>query len=137
MQSPPFLEYVRYRFEASYGAAAPQTASNWNIGGNGGGVNGWFELPVIKTAEAQPKSPLIYPMTKSGGRHMNVALPVAGSNPPEQIGSYEFPIYPVLIDRIWQAIFGAVSRVETAGVAAQASTAFSSLAALTTPPGTF
>src|SRR3990172_823568 len=75
-------------------------------------------------------------MTKSGGRHMHVALPVAGSNPAEQIGSYEFPIYPVLIDRIWQAVFGAVSRVETAGVAAQASTAFASLATLTMQPAT-
>lgn len=136
MPSAAFLEYVRYRSEASYGAAAPQTAANWNIGGNAGGVNGWFELPVVKTAEAQPKSPLIYPMTKSGGRHMHVALPVAGSNPPEQIGSYEFPIYPVLIDRIWRAVFGSVSRVETAGVAAQASTAFASLATLSTQPST-
>src|SRR3990172_3157302 len=136
MASAAFSEYVRYRSEASYGAAAPQTAANWNIGGNGGGANGWFELPVVKTAEAQPKSPLIYPMTKSGGRHMHVALPVAGSNPPEQIGSHGFPIYPVLLDRIWQAVFGAVSRVETPGVAAQASTAFASLATLTTQPAT-
>lgn len=136
MPSAAFLEYVRYRTEASYAAAAPQTASNWNVGGNGGGANGWFELPVLKTAEAQPSSPLIYPMTKSGGRHMNVALPVAGSNPPEQIGSYEFPIFPTLCDRIWRAVFGSVVRTETAGVAAQASTAFASLATLTTQPAT-
>lgn len=136
MPSAAFLEYVRYRTEASYSAAAPQTAGNWNIGGNAGGTNGWFELPVLKTAEAQPKSPLIYPMTKSGSRHMHVALPVAGSNPPEQIGSYEFPIYPVLCDRLWRAIFGTVVRTETAGVAAQASTAFASLATLTTQPAT-
>src|SRR3972149_3857732 len=126
MASAAFLEYVRYRSEASYGAAAPQTAANWNIGGNGGGANGWFELPVVKTAEAQPKSPLIYPMTKSGGRYMHVALPVAGSNPPEQIGSYEFPIFPVLVDRIWRAVFGSVSRGETGGGAGKRSGAFAS-----------
>ena len=136
MASAAFLEYVRYRSEASYGAAAPQTAANWNIGGNGGGANGWFELPVVKTAEAQPKSPLIYPMTKSGGRHMHVALPVAGSNPPEQIGSYEFPIYPVLCDRIWRATLGTVVRTETPGIAATASVAFASLATLDTQPTT-
>jgi hypothetical protein len=136
MPSAAFLEYVRYRSEASYSAAAPQTAADWNIGGNAGGANGWFELPVLKTAEAQPSSPLIYPMTKSGSRHMNVALPVAGSNPPEQIGSYEFPIYPVLCDRIFRAIFGTVVRTETAGVAALASTAFASVATLDTQPAT-
>jgi hypothetical protein len=136
MASPAFLEFVKYRKEASYAAAAPQTASGWNIGGNGGGATGWFELPVLKTAEAQPKSPLIYPMTKSGQRHMHVALPVAGSNPPEQIGSYEFPIYPVLCDRLWLAAFGTVVRTETAGVAALASTAFASVATLDTQPAT-
>jgi hypothetical protein len=136
MAAGAYLEYVRYRTEASYAAAAPQTASNWNIGGNGGGANGWFELPVLKTAEAQPKSPLIYPMTKSGQRHMHVALPVAGSNPPEQIGSYEFPIYPVLCDRLWRAAFGTVNRTETAGVAAKSSVAFGSLATLDTQPAT-
>ena len=136
MASAAFLEYVRYRSEASYAAAAPQTAANWNIGGNGGGANGFFELPVLKTAEAQPKSPLIYPMTKSGSRHMHTALPVAGSNPPEQIGSYEFPIYPVLCDRLWRSVFGTVNRTETAGVAALASTAFASVATLDTQPAT-
>jgi hypothetical protein len=136
MAAGAYLEYVRYRTEASYAAASPQTASNWNIGGNGGGANGWFELPVLKTAEAQPKSPLIYPMTKSGQRHMHVALPVAGSNPPEQIGSYEFPIYPVLCDRLWRAAFGTVNRTETAGVAAKSSVAFGSLATLDTQPAT-
>jgi len=135
MASATFLEFVRYRTEASFNAATPAGGSDWNIAGNGGGANGWFELPVMKEDELQPKSTIIYPMTKSGGRHRHVALPVAGAMPSE-LGNYNFPIYPVLCDRIWRAVFGTVSRSNTAGVAAKSSVAFASLATLDTQPAT-
>lgn len=126
--------YFRIRKEASFNAATPGGGSDWNIGGNGGGSNGWFDLPVIKDSDGlQPKSTIIYPGTMAGTRAMNPALPVAGAYPTE-LGNLEFPYYPELCDRIWQAVFGGVARTETAGTAAQASTAFASLATLSSQP---
>jgi hypothetical protein len=95
---------------------------------------GWFDLPVIKDNDGlQPKSTIIYPMTQAGSRAMNPALPVAGAYPTE-LGNLEMPFYPEMCDRLLQSIFGGVARVETAGTAAQASTAYASLATLSAQP---
>lgn len=132
---PLFQEFVKYRSEASFNAATPAGGAAWNVAAaQGGGTNGWFELPVNKENDGlQPKSTIIYPMTKAGTRAMNAALPVAGAYPSE-LGNLEFGFYPELTDRIFRAVFGGISRTETAGDAAQASTAFASLATLTTQP---
>lgn len=126
--------YFRIRTESSFNAASPEGGAGWNIGGNGGGANGWVDLPVTKESDGlQPKSTIIFPSTASGSRAMNAALPVAGAYPTE-LGSLEMAVYPELIDRLFRLKFGTVGRVETAGTAAQTSTAFSSLATLSAQP---
>lgn len=119
--------------EASFGAANPESKLDWNIGGNGGGVNGWIDLPAIDGDGLTGKRPTIFPTGLTGLRAMNVATPVKGADMME-LGSLEFPVYPENIDRIIIGLLGSVARVETAGAAAQASTAFASLASLTTQP---
>lgn len=129
-----FQRFWRVRSEASFNAASPETGATWNIGGNGGGANGWFDLPVTRESDGlQPKSTIIYPSTAAGTRAMNTALPIAGAYPAE-LGTLEFAVYPELIDRILRAVFGSVSRTPTAGVAAKSSVAFASLATLDTQP---
>jgi hypothetical protein len=130
-----FTRFFRYRSEASFNAATPAGGTAWNIAAaQGGGANGWFELPVNKESDGlQPKSTIIYPMTMAGTRAMNAALPVAGAYPVE-LGNLEFGFYPELTDRIFRAVFGTVQRTEEAGTAAQASTAFASLATLSAQP---
>lgn len=132
--SSVWSRFFRYRSESSWNAATPAGGADWALGGIGGGANGWFELPVIKDSDGlQPKSTIIYPSTMAGSRAMNAALPVAGAYPSE-LGSLEFAYYPELCDRIFRAVFGTVARTETAGTAAQASTAFASLATLSAQP---
>lgn len=132
--SATWERYWRIRTESSFNAASPEGGAGWNIGGNGGGANGWVDLPVTKESDGlQPKSTIIFPSTASGTRAMNAALPVAGAYPTE-LGSLEMAVYPELIDRLLRLKFGTVGRVETAGTAAQASTAFASLATLTAQP---
>lgn len=129
-----FAKFWRIRSEASFGAASPEGGAAWNIGGNGGGANGWLDLPVSRGSDGlQPKSTIIYPATASGSRAMNAALPIAGAYPVE-LGNLEMEFYPELCDRLLRAVFGSVSRTETAGSAALASTAFASVATLDTQP---
>lgn len=127
-----FERFWRIRSEASFNAATPGGGAAWNIGGNGGGANGWMDLPVTRESDGlQPKSTIIYPSTAAGTRAMNSALPIAGAYPAE-LGSLEFAVYPELIDRIFRQVFGSVARTPTAGNAAKSSIAFASLAALDT-----
>lgn len=127
-------QFWRIRSEASFNAATPGGGAEWNIAGNGGGANGWLDLPVVREAEGlQPKSTIIYPSSAAGSRAMNAADPIAGAYPTE-LGSLEMAVYPEMIDRIFRGIFGTVARVETAGAAALASTAFASVATLDTQP---
>jgi len=93
-----------------------------------------MDLPVTRESDGlQPKTTIMYPSTAAGNRAMNSALPIAGAYPSE-LGSLEFAVYPELIDRIFRAVFGSVSRTPTAGSAALASTAFGSVATLDTQP---
>lgn len=134
MPSATFEQFWRIRSEASFDAASPEGGAEWNIGGNGGGANGWMDLPVQRESDGlQPKTTVIYPQTASGTRAMNAALPIAGADVLE-LGNLEFAVYPELVDRILRAVFGDVSRTPTAGTAAKASTAFASLADLDTQP---
>ena len=132
MPNATFQQFWRIRTEASFNAALPAGGADWNIGGNGGGANGWMDLPVSREADGlQPKTPPIYPSTASGSRAMNSALPVAGADLLE-LGNLEFAVYPELVDRIFRMTFGDVARTPTAGVAAKSSIAFASLATLDT-----
>ncbi len=127
-----FKQFWRIRTEASFNAASPEGGSEWNIGGNGGGANGWMDLPAVRESDGlQPKTAVIYPSTASGSRAMNAALPLAGADLHE-LGNLEMPVYPELLDRIFYGTFGDVARVETAGTAAKSSIAFASLATLDT-----
>lgn len=127
-----WARFYRIRTEASFNAASPEAGEEWNIGGNGGGANGWMDLPVSKDTDGlQPKSTIIFPTTQAGVRSMNTADPVAGAYPVE-LGTLPIYFYPELVDRILYATFGSVQRVAEAGTAAQASTSFASLATLTT-----
>lgn len=134
MTEATFSRFWRIRSEASFNAASPEGGAEWNIGGNGGGANGWLDLPVTRESDGlQPKSTIIYPSTASGSRAMNAALPIAGAYPVE-LGTLEFAVYPELIDRIFRQVFGSVARTPTAGAAAKSSVAFASLATLDTQP---
>lgn len=126
--------FYRIRSEASFNAATPAGGAEWNIGGNGGGANGWMDLPVpIDFDGLQPKSTIIDPRVQAGVRAMNTADPIAGAYPVE-LGSLPLYFYPELVDRVLLAAWGSVNRVETAGAAAKSSVAFGSLATLDTQP---
>jgi hypothetical protein len=132
--SGEYKQYWRIRTEASFAAATPEGGAEWNIGGNGGGANGWVDLPISRDSNGlQPKSTIVYPSVASGSRAMNAALPVAGAYPTE-LGSLESEFYPELADRILYLVMGSASRTQTAGSAALASTAFASVATLDTQP---
>jgi hypothetical protein len=127
-------QYLRCRQEASFNAATPQTAKEWNHGL--GAAIGWIDLvDQLDGAGLAPVTNLIFPSGKSGQRFVNNASPIAGAQT-VQLGQLTMPVYPELIDRFLRATFGSVTRTPTAGVAAQASTAFASLATLTTQPST-
>ncbi len=126
-------QYWRVKTEASFGAANPENALDWNIGGNGGGANGWMDLPLLDADGLQPKQAIIFPSGQGGARAMNRAAPVAGAYLPE-LGNIEMPVYPELIDRFFYQALGGVARAETAGAAAKSSIAFASLATLDTQP---
>jgi len=123
-----------------YGRIAQESAFNtnvatadWNIGGNGGGVYGWRDLPVsVDTVMMQPTVNNIFPAVSAGKRGINQSPPVAGaySSP----GSIPMMYYPELIDPLFQLVMGSSARTPTAGSAALAATAFASVATLDTQP---
>lgn len=134
MAKPTFARYWRIRTESSWNAGSPDSGADWNIGGNGGGANGWLDLPANKDQDGlQPKSTIIFPTPAAGVRAMNTADPVAGAYPTE-LGALDVVVYPELIDRVFYAVMGGVNRVQTAGSAAKSSVAFASLATLDTQP---
>lgn len=129
---PIFKQFLRYRQEASYNAANPETAQEWNIKA---GANGWMDLyNQIDGVGLQHHTPSIFPQGQSGTRAMNDAAPVAGAQEPP-LGTLDMVVYPELIDWMLLTSMGTVVRTETAGVAAKSSIAFASLATLDTEPG--
>lgn len=128
---PIFKQYLRVREEASFNAANPDTANDWQAAA---GATGWIDLyDQVDSDGLQHHTPLIYPQGKSGSRAMNDAIPVAGAQDPA-LGTLTMPVYPELIDRFLRASMGTVSRTETAGVAAKSIVTFASLATLDTQP---
>jgi hypothetical protein len=126
-----FKQFLRFRQEASYNAANPETAQNWNIKD---GANGWMDLyNQIDGVGLQHHTPSIFPQGQSGTRTMNDAAPVAAAQEPP-LGTLTMAVYPELIDWLLLASMGTVVRTETAGVAAKSSIAFASLATLDTQP---
>lgn len=133
-QFATWKRYWRISTEASADAASPASKADWHIGGNGGGANGWMDLPISKDTDGlQFHPPLIYPTPAAGNRAMNTADPVAGAYVSE-LGTLPFFVYPELFDRILRGVMGGVSRSATAGTAAKSSVAFASLATLDTQP---
>ncbi len=126
-----FKQYLRFRQEASYNAANPETAQNWNVKD---GANGWMDLyNQIDGVGLQHHTPAIFAQGQSGTRTMNDAAPVAAAQEPP-LGTLTMAVYPELIDWLLLASMGTVVRTETAGVAAKSSVAFASLATLDTQP---
>lgn len=126
-------QFIRVRQEASFNAANPQTAQDWNVKA---GATGWIDaVDQLDGAGLGPQYPLIFPSGKAGSPFENNMAPVAGALE-SALGSLTFAVYPELIDRWLRAAMGSVTRTPTAGTAAQASTAFASLASLTTQPST-
>jgi hypothetical protein len=124
-------QFFRAQFEATY--AGTVGTDDWNIGGNGGGVNGFRDLAVIPgTVRINPTETQIFLENAAGKRALNQQAPVPGGYAVE--GSFEMPFVPELIYPIFRAVMGGVSNVETAGSAALASTAFASVATLDTQP---
>ena len=94
MPNATWQQMWRIRTESGFDAASPEDGAEWNLGGNGGGANGWMDLPVQRESDGlQPKTAVIYPSTASGSRAMNAALPLAGADLLE-LGSLEFALYP-------------------------------------------
>lgn len=126
-----FKQFLRYRQEASYNAANPETAQNWNVKD---GANGWIDLyNQVDGVGLQHHTPSIFPQGQSGTRATNDAAPVAAAQEPP-LGTITMPVYPELIDWLLLASMGTVVRTETAGVSAKSSVAFASLATLDTEP---
>lgn len=131
MTKPMWQNYWRVSREAAFGDATNGDKS-WN---EVNGIGGWVSLPPMDIDGLNANQVTVFPSGQSGSRGLNNAAPVAGAYEKE-LGSLEFPVYPEIIDPFLFNIFGQATRTPTAGVAAQASTAFASLATLTTQPDT-
>lgn len=129
MTKPQWQNYWRVSREAAFGSTVNGDFS-WN---EVPGIGGWLDFPPMDIDGLNATQVTIFPTGQSGSRGMHNAAPVAGAYEPD-LGSLEFPVYPELIDPFLYNLFGQVTRTPTAGVAAQASTAFASLATLTTQP---
>lgn len=124
-------QFYRVQFESAFGAGGGTV--DWNIGGNGGGATGWRDLPVIPgSVNINPTETQIFLNLAAGKRAMNQQAPIPGAY--ETTGGFEMPVILELFYPILRAVMGGVANVETAGSAAQASTAFASLATLSTQP---
>ncbi len=124
-------QFFRAQFETSFGSGGG--SADWNIGGNGGGLTGWRDLPVIPgSVNINPVETQVFMQNAAGKRAMNQQPPVPGAY--DTTGSFEMSVIPELIYPILRSVMGGVANVETAGSAAQASTAFASLATLSTQP---
>lgn len=124
-------QFLRVREEASFNAANPQTAQNWNIKA---GAQGWIDaIDQLDGAGLQQSTPLIFPSGKAGRRFMNNASPVAGAQE-TQLGTLNMTVYPELIIPWLRASLGTKAITEEAGTAALSSTAYASVATLDTQP---
>ena len=124
-------QFIRVREEASYNAATPQTANDWNIKA---GAQGWIDaIDQLDGTGLQSSTPLIFPSGKAGRRFMNNASPIAGAQE-TQLGTLNMTVYPELIIPWLRASLGTKTITETAGTAALSSTAFASVATLDTQP---
>ncbi len=122
-------QFFRAQFEATF--AGVVGTAEWNIGGNGGGVNGFRDLAVVpNSVRINPTETAIFLENAAGLRELNQQAPVPGQH--ETTGSFEMPFVPELIYPIFRSVMGGVAIVETAGSAALASTAFASVATLDT-----
>ncbi len=120
-------QFYRVQFETAFGAGGGTV--DWNIGGNGGGATGWRDLPVIPgSVNINPTEAQIFLNLAAGKRAMNQQAPIPGAY--ETTGGFEMPVILELFYPILRSVMGGVANVETAGSAAQASTAFASLATL-------
>ena len=124
-------QFFKAQFEATFGGTVG--TADWNIGGNGGGANGFRDLAVIpNSVRINPTETQTFLENAAGKRALNQQAPVPGAY--EVNGAFEMPFVPELIYPMFRAVMGGVANVETAGSAAQASTAFASLATLSTQP---
>lgn len=124
-------QFIRVREEASFNAATPQTANDWQ---QSAGAQGWLDaIDDLNGAGLQSSTPLIFPSAKSGRRFMNNAAPVAGAQE-VGLGSLTMPVYPELMIPWLRSFFGTKTVTPTAGSAALASTIFASVASLDTQP---
>jgi hypothetical protein len=124
-------QFFKAQFEATFGGAVG--TADWNIGGNGGGANGFRDLAVLpNSVRINPVETQIFLENAAGLRELNQQAPVPGQY--ETTGSFEMPFVPELIYPIFRAVMGGVSNVETAGSAALASEAFATVATLDTQP---
>lgn len=119
------------QFEATY--AGVVGTADWNIGGNGGGANGFRDLAVVpNSVRINPIETQVFLENAAGKRALNQQAPVPGGYAID--GAFEMPFVPELIYPIFRAVMGGVANVETAGSAALASTVFASVATLDTQP---
>jgi hypothetical protein len=119
--------YYRISIEENPDDASPEAKGEWNIGGNLGGAYGWMDYPVSKDTDGlQFKIPPIYPTPMAGNPAMNTADPIAGAYSAE-LGSLPSAVWPEFIDRPLYVAMGGQAKVETAGSAALAATAFATL----------
>lgn len=124
-------QFFRAQFEATF--AGTVGTADWNIGGNGGGANGFRDLAVMpNSVRITPTETQVFLENAAGKRALNQQAPVPGQY--ETTGSFEMPFVPELIYPIFRSVLGGVSNVETAGSAALASTLFASVATLDTQP---
>ncbi len=122
-------QFFRIQKESAFGAGGGTL--DWNIGGNGGGLTGWRDVPVIPgSIRVQSVETQIFAQYAAGKRAMNQQAPVAGAY--DVTGTFEMPLFIELIDPFILAVLGSDSRVETPGSAALASEAFATVATLDT-----
>lgn len=126
---PQWLNYWRVRREAAFNSAIVNSP-DWNVSTDS---LGWHNLPPMDSDGLNAEQAVIFPSGQSGQRSLYNAIPVAGAYE-TALGTLEMPVYPELIDPFLYNIFGQVTRTETAGTAALASTAFASVATLDTQP---
>lgn len=130
----PKVEYnTSYRIQPESAFGAGGGTADWSIGGNGGGATGWRDWAISAGQSPIPAvEAIIFAQYKGNERAINYQPPVPGRY--EVSHSLESPLFLEQTHPILYGILGGQSLVETAGAAVQASTAFASLATLSTQP---
>ncbi len=128
---PEWKLFARIANETAWNTNAATV--DWNIGGNGGGASGWRDLPVARdTILMTPNPNVTFPEYQAGKRAINQQAPIEGAFTTE--GEVPMLFFPELVDPLFEAYMGDVTRTPTAGAAALASTAFASVSTLDTQP---